>query len=53
MEQRRLPKDSTLRIKQSVLSSVARIGDEWHIYCDMLEALPYAELITMEGRQHD
>ena len=25
--------------------------DEWHTYCDALEALPYSELITMEGRQ--
>lgn len=27
--------------------------DEWHDYCKALEGLPYAELITMEGRQHD
>lgn len=27
--------------------------DEWHDYCAALETLPYAELITMEGRQHD
>lgn len=26
---------------------------EWHDYCKALEGLPYAELITMEGRQHD
>lgn len=26
---------------------------EWHDYCKVLETLPYAELITMEGRQHD
>lgn len=26
---------------------------EWHDYCKVLEGLPYAELITMEGRQHD
>lgn len=24
---------------------------EWHDYCDVLAALPYSELITMEGRQ--
>lgn len=26
---------------------------EWVDYCKALEGLPYAELITMEGRQHD
>lgn len=26
---------------------------EWVDYCRTLEGLPYAELITMEGRQHD
>lgn len=26
---------------------------EWHDYCEALEGLPYAKLITMEGRQHD
>lgn len=26
---------------------------EWHDYCEALEGLPYAELITMEGRHHD
>ena len=26
---------------------------EWRDYCKALEGLPYAELITMEGRQHD
>ena len=26
---------------------------EWWDYCKALEGLPYAELITMEGRQHD
>lgn len=26
---------------------------EWVDYCAALETLPYAELITMEGRQHD
>lgn len=27
--------------------------DEWHDYCKALETLPFAELITMEGTQHD
>lgn len=25
--------------------------DEWHDYCDVLAALPYSELITMEGKK--
>ena len=24
--------------------------DEWHDFCRMIESLPYAELITMEGK---
>lgn len=27
--------------------------DEWHVFCDWIEKLPYSELITMKNEAHD
>lgn len=27
--------------------------DEWHVFCDWIEQLPYSELITMKNEAHD